>query len=383
MGEGLQEVQIIEFKKHPGDHVGRDELLYTMETDKALMEVESPFAGVLKEWLAAEGDVVPIGGTIGRIDAETQEPTAAREAAGTTPEAAAGPDAAKLGASLPPVQRQALNATVPPRTRAYCRELGLSDEEIAQIPAASGKLMPDDVDAYMKRKNADPEVEPEPVDFVERALTQEHRVFIYRLKRSAQLVVPAVIKRRIPWAAIRTFASGLREGGGDVQPTSFQTFSYCLVQAVKEHPKFRSALIGDATVREYAHVNVGIAVGGEGGKLTIAVVPNADTLTFPQFVEVAKERIQRARNGEDQADENTQIHLTYMGAYDVVDAIPVLVAPAVAVMFIGSAYEHNGELMVNLVLTFDHRLIQGIEAAEFMVSVAKKVAELEQIAVIE
>jgi len=68
MGEGLQEVVIIKLHKQPGDVVKRDEPFYTMETDKASLEVESPYDGVLREWLAEEGAVLPIGAPIARIE---------------------------------------------------------------------------------------------------------------------------------------------------------------------------------------------------------------------------------------------------------------------------------------------------------------------------
>ena len=61
MGEGLTEVRLLEFMKAPGDVVSRDEVIYTMETDKATLEVESPESGTLTEWLAAEGDGLPVG----------------------------------------------------------------------------------------------------------------------------------------------------------------------------------------------------------------------------------------------------------------------------------------------------------------------------------
>src|SRR5438105_2457957 len=68
MGEGLTEVRLLQLLKSPGDLVARDEILYTMETDKATLEVESPETGKLTEWLAAEGDVLPIGAAVARID---------------------------------------------------------------------------------------------------------------------------------------------------------------------------------------------------------------------------------------------------------------------------------------------------------------------------
>jgi pyruvate/2-oxoglutarate dehydrogenase complex dihydrolipoamide acyltransferase (E2) component len=376
MGEGLQEVIIVAFQKKPGDTVKRDDILYSMETDKAVMEVESPVEGVLKEWLAEEGAILAIGAPIARIetaDVVAPAPEAAAPTAGAT---AATPSVPLIGG------RAQTDLIIPPRTRAYCKQLGIPEDEMGRIPALSGKLMPADVDAYVAKKATQlpadgVEVQGEEVEYVEKPLGQQQRVFIYRLKRSAQVVIPAVAKRPVEWGPIRACAEAVK-AEGEIQPSSFQTFAYCVVQAIKENPRFRSALIGETTIREYKHANVGIAVGMPDGQLTIAQVNRADTLDFETFVTTAQAQIQKAREGEDQADETCQILLTYMGPYEVYDAVPVLVAPAVAVLFIGAAFEQNGQLLVNLALTFDHRLIQGIEAANFLKSIVEKARQVEQ-----
>ena len=366
MGEGLQEVIIETFHKQPGDTIQRDEIIYSMETDKAVMEVESPYAGVLKEWLASEGDLMPIGAPVARIEVEREQGTGNREQS--------NPFSNDLTSQQP---KNPL--VVPPRTRAYAKQHGLGEDELQKISAPSGKLMPADIDAYLSRKSAALPVEPEPADdadWLEKPLGQQQRVFMYRLKRSAQVVIPATAKRLIPWMPIREAAEKFKARGG-VQPSSFQTFAYAVMQAVKEHPRFRSALLGETTIREYKHVNVGIAVGLSDGQLAIAQVSKADALSFEEFVTAAQTQIRKAREGEDQADETTQLLLTYMGPYEIIDAVPVLVAPAVAVLFIGSVFMQEGQPVVTLALTFDHRLIQGIEAANFLKTIADNAARID------
>jgi pyruvate dehydrogenase E2 component (dihydrolipoamide acetyltransferase) len=278
---------------------------------------------------------------------------------------------------------------IPPRTRAYAREKGIGDEELMVVPSAGPKLMPNDIDAYLENRVAPPvssmeaapvPAEAEPGEYTERPLSKQDRTFIYRLKRSAAMVVPAVAKRQMDWGSIRAFADARKAAGGEggVHPTAFQCVAWCIAQAVKEHPKFRSTLIREDTVREFAHLNMGIAVAIPTGELTIAVVRQVDTLGFDAFVRTAQERIQTARAGEDQADETTHLLLTYMGPYEVTDAVPVLVAPAAAVLFIGSAFEQGGKQVVNLALAFDHRLIHGIEAAEFLRTIVRNATEIER-----
>ena len=411
MGEGLQEVRIVAFMKQPGEPVKRDELLYTMETDKAIMEVESPSEGVLVEWLADEDAVLAIGAPIARIDTGSAGVGVSERAFIETTALTTG-DMAGIDA---PTDGKANGAKqIPPRTRAHCRELGISDEEMRRIPAPSGKLMPGDVDAYLAAKAApgqesaatqdqsatafkgrgsmvsedrdaaaaqpssDHGAEPSQA-YAEHALSQQQRVFIYRAKRSAQVVIPATMRRSMEWSPIARFVKAARAADSNSHPTEFQALAYCVAQAVRDHPKFRSILPDDATVREYPHVNLGIAVARPNGELVTAMVPNADTLNYRAFIQTAGERIKSAREIEDQATADTQILLTYLGAYDIVDGVPVLIAPAVAVLFIGSSYEQNGQTLVNLSLTFDHRLINGVEAADFLRTIVAKAQHVDQI----
>ena len=351
MGEGLQEVLVVELLKKPGDRVRRDEPLYSMETDKATLDVESPEEGVLTEWLAGEGDALTIGAPICRID--TGESTAPIATASSATDL----------------------RSIPPRTRAYARELGVSDTDLVRIPAASGRLMPEDIDAF--RVSESSESAPLDSNYVERPLSPQDRTFLFRLKRSAEQVIPAVAKRQVSWDVVRAVADRLKTTPDS--PSAFTCIAYAVARAVADNPKFRSTLIREEFVREYPHVQLGIAVSLPTGELTVARVPDADALAFSEFVRISKAQIASARTGNDQADETTSLVLTYLGHYEIIDAVPVLVAPAVGVLFIGSPYRQEGAQVSNLVLTFDHRMIHGVEAAKFLKAVAENVAGLEEL----
>lgn len=372
LGEGLQEVRVMRFLKKPGDRVERDEHIYEMETDKANVEVESPYAGVIVEWLAKEGDILPIGAPIAKMEVEGVVESVA-------PAAHAPQPAPTVAPAAPPREPVAVGArlelTIPPRTRAYARQKGISEEELRRIPAASGsKLMPEDIDAYLAGRS-ESEASAEYVDY---PLPQQQRTFIYRIKRSSQLVVPAVLRRPARWDAVRRVVEQFKANpNAPVQPSEFQVFAYCAAQATSQHPKFRSQLVGEDTLRQYQHVNLGIAVARPGDELVTALVKNASALDFVSFVRALQSQIRKARAGEDQADASMQLLLTYMGGYQMVDAIPVLVAPAVAILFAGEAFPIDGVPHVNLVLTFDHRLINGVGGAEFLNAVAQNLEQAE------
>lgn len=373
LGEGLTEVRVLRFLKQPGDSVQRDEHIYEMETDKANVEVESPYSGVLVEWLAKEGDILPIGAPIARMEVEGVVETAPADGhtgSATVPKMEGAPSPA------PAVTvDERLEVIIPPRTRAYARQKGLSEEELRRIPPLSGsKLMPEDIDHYLSTRSA------LAGSYVDYPLPPQQRTFIYRLKRSSQLVVPATMRRTARWDGIQNVVARLKDRSDiPVQPSEFQVFAYCVVQATRNHPKFRSQLVGEETLREYPHLNLGIAVARPGDELVTALVKEASALDFVSFVRTAQAQIRKARAGEDQADASMQMLLTYLGGYKIIDAIPVLVAPAVAILFAGDTFPVDGVPHVNLVLTFDHRLINGVGAAEFLNEVADKVENAESV----
>lgn len=369
IGEGLQEARLVAVLKQPGEKVKRDEPIYQMETDKAVMDVESPYEGVLLEWMAPVDTILPIGGEVARMEVGdgVQEVGGGHGPAPTEqPVTAAATSTATDGG--------ARNANIPPRTRAYAKEKGLSDAQLAKVPAAGGKLMPADIDAYLAGGATGPAALKQTDAYAETAVGQKQRLLASRLVRGNQLVVPGTIVVTVNWEPLENQRTRLKSKGGDFQPSSFTIFAYAVAQALKDFPAFRTTLVNDDTMRTYHHVALGIAVGLPGDELVLAVVPDADTLSWHDFAAKARERIDLARGGQDQANEAVTISLTNMQSFGLRDAVPVVVPPSVATLFLGEVYnglaDDTSELkirrMVNLALTFDHRVMNGVGAANFL-----------------
>ncbi len=439
LGEGLQEARLIRFLKQPGDSVARDEPIYEMETDKAVMEIESPAAGVLQQWSANEDDVLPIGAVIGRIDADGAA-AAAQPSAASVPEAAApsvpGTPAQVSAPSAPAGELRA--GAVPPRTRAYAREKGLTEAQLAEIAAGVAKVMPEDVDRYLGRAGMAPteptEGEapthsallragsrtpsnlkvtagaptertpsnppqkdhshlegarsvgaPSSTGYRDVPMGQRHRTLVYRLQQATRDVVPATMEIRLDWGPIERARARLKENPSGPQPSQFLLFAYCVAQAAKNHPRFRSALQGEGTLREYDHLHLGIAVARPDDELLLARVPDADARGFPEFVAAAQSAIQKARDGEDQAADVMQLSLTNMAGQGVRMGIPVIAAPAAGTLFIGEPFDEAHPLpgggigfrrTAAMVLSFDHRIANGVGAANFLAEIRERVAGL-------
>lgn len=374
LGEGLQEARIVALLKQPGEAVRRDEPIYQMETDKAVMDVESPFDGVLLRWSVEADQIVAIGAEVavmGDVQGVGAEPGAgAGKAQGAleTPGKAVSHSVAGPGATR--------RTDVPPRTRAFAKEHGLSDEQIEEIPAAGRKLMPTDVEAFL-RGGEPSETSKRGEGYVEHPVGTKQRVLASRLVRGSQIVVPGMMSVSCDWGPIESVRARLKAEGGEFQPSTFTMFAYCLAKAAADHPIVRSTLVGDATLRTYDHLQLGIAVSLPGDELVVAVVRDASKLSWREFAEQARERIRVAREGKDQADESVTLSVTNMQAFGIREAMAVVVPPGVATVFLGEAHwafgsdpaDPSPRRSANVGITIDHRVINGVGGAEYLLAV--------------
>ncbi len=382
IGEGLQEARLVAVLKQAGDYVKRDEPIYQMETDKAVMDVESPFEGVLVEWLAKVDEVLPIGAEVARMRVEGAVQVTA------TPHAPASVTAAPSAERTPGSTSR--NANIPPRTRAYAKEKGLSEVQLETMPSVTGKLMPSDVDVFLAQGAAVAVPAPARVsnaNFEESPLNQKQRLLASRLVRGNQLVVPGTISVAANWEPIEGLRAKIKAGGGDFQPSTFTMFAFAVAKVLADFPAFRSSLVGDATVRQYKTASLGIAVSLPGDDLVIAVIERADQLDWRGFASAARAKIDLARTGKDQANESVTVSVTNMQNAGLRDAVAVVVPPSIATLFLGEVYnglaQNTKELRLqrcaNISLTFDHRLINGVGAAQFINAIKQRVEAIEEL----
>ncbi|MFA6240466.1 MAG: 2-oxo acid dehydrogenase subunit E2 [Candidatus Hydrogenedentales bacterium] len=384
LGEGLREARIVRLFKNPGEPVHRDEPVYEMETDKAVSEIESPVSGILEAWCVRADDIVGVGDVVARVKVSEDE-HAAQVKSSATREATDSAETSSKPVSKPVPQRNA----IPPRTRAYAREKGLEEAELAGIAHAGSRLMPSDIDRYIEERapaNAISHAAPEYEDV---PMSTRQRTLFYRLSRAQQQVVPGTIEVIIPWQPVEETYQRLKQNPElheEERPTRFMLVAWCVAQTVAKHPKFRSVVVDVNNLRRYRHANLGIAVALPDDELATAVVERADALHFPAFVREGRKQVARARAGKDQAvDTVVHIALSSMEAYGVYTAAPVVVPPSVATLFLGTPHMMMVESgppepcfarVAHMALTFDHRIINGVAAARFLNEIRDRVASL-------
>ena len=169
--------------------------------------------------------------------------------------------------------------------------------------------------------------------FVDRRVGGAQRALIFRLRRSAELVIPGTVATTLPWDHLlkRSFNSK------GPRPSPFQVMSHAIAQLAQVHPRFRSVMLGDDRVREFDDVNVGIAISRPNDELIITLIRNASSLSLSEYVRACATRMREAIGTGDQAADDMQILVSHLGEPAIEEAIPSLVAPASAVFFSGGA----------------------------------------------
>jgi len=336
-----------------------------METDKAVLDVESPCTGTLVSWLGEPDAVLPIGADIALMEVE-----------GAIEETKPPAEPSKAVADSSPAAPAMRNAQIPPRTRAYAKEKGLTEEQLALVVPAGSKVMPSDIDAFLKASTSK--------GYEEMPVSGKQRILISRMQRGHHLVVHGAISVVVSWEGVLAERAKQKATGSNFQPSAFTMFAYAVAKACEKHPLFRSQLIGDSIIRTYDTLSLGIAVALPGDDLVIAVVKGADKMGWRDFARAARDRIELARKGTDQADETVTISLTNLQNYGIRDGSPVVVPPAMATLFLGETYfgfvPKDGmpaiQTQANLNLAFDHRLTNGAGAAEFLRDVKHNVENI-------
>jgi pyruvate dehydrogenase E2 component (dihydrolipoyllysine-residue acetyltransferase) len=372
--------------KHEGDAVQRGDVLAEIETDKAVMELESYETGVLTRLLVAEGTVVPIGAPIAVIGDEGAPPEPPPPPTRAEPEAAAARAAAAAAAGTvappapapaQPVGRGAADVRATPLVRRLARE---HDIDLAAVTGTgpNGRIVRADVEELLAG-GAPARPEPAAVPGVagdeEVPLTAMRRITAERLTQSA--AAPHF------YLTMAVDAGPLLELRADLNRQVFTGDDRCsvtdlLVRAVAVtlagHRQVNASWAGDRVLR-HGRVNVGIAVALENG-LIVPVVRDADRKGLAEIVTEAHALTRKARAGRLTPDEFSEgtFTISNLGTFGVEHFTAVINPPEAAILAVGGTVEEpvvrEGQVvvrpMMRMTLTSDHRVLDGAVSAAFL-----------------
>ena len=401
VGEGVTEGEIVRWLKQLGDYVARDEPVVEIETDKAIVEIPSPFEGTLTSILVPEGETVPIGTAIAEI---TTADSATPAPAPATPEPPPTPEPSP--ASRP--QAAAAVGRFSPAVRRLAAEHGV-DLSLVPGSGANGRVTRQDVLRHLEHPAA-PEAAPPPSPAAARPAAppapaappprEGERIRLSATRRAiARHMSEAHATIPLAWMAIEADVSGLAElrrraraafeETHGVRLTYMPFFVRAIARTLREHPALNASYSEDGVLR-HARLDMGIAVATDSG-LLVPVLRAADTKSLDQLAGELLDLGERARARTLTREELTNATLTIdnTGAFGSLISQPIVPLGQVAIVTTeairrelrivpgddGDAFAPRS--VMNLAISFDHRALDGAEAGAFMAALK---ARLEAIA---
>ncbi|MBO0741376.1 MAG: 2-oxoglutarate dehydrogenase complex dihydrolipoyllysine-residue succinyltransferase [Hyphomicrobiaceae bacterium] len=421
LGESVTEATVGQWFKKPGDAVNADEPLVELETDKVTLEVPAPAAGVLADIVVPQGSTVAVGAVLGRVregdGAATKAPAsgatnvasepAPQEAVAPTRLVATPPAQSSQRSGPPPAAAAGKSAMPPsPSARKLMEESGVSAEDVAGS-GRRGQILKEDVLAAAARATASgapaegvahatsPTSTPVPVPVPQSRApsapndaAREERVKMTRLRQTIARRLKDVQNTAAMLTTfndadmsaimnVRSHYKDLFEKRHGVKLGFMSFFVKACVQALKEIPAVNAEIDGqDIIYKNYYHI--GVAVGTDRG-LVVPVVREADHMSLAEIEQAIADFGKRAREGKltiEQMQGGT-FTISNGGVYGSVLSTPILNPPQSGILGMhrieDRAVVRNGAIvvrpMMNLALSYDHRIVDGKDAVTFLVRV--------------
>ena len=420
-----KDVPVIELLVKPGDTVKAEQGLVTLESDKATMEVPSPSAGVVKELKVKLGDKLTEGMVVALIEsaAAASAPAAAASAPAPSPVAAPAPAASPAPApAAPPAPAPVAVPAAPapaasgdasgslphasPAVRLYARELGVDLRKLGNGSGRKGRLTKEDVQRFVKSALAAPApaaaggggpglgLLPWPqVDFSKfgpveaQPLSRIKKISGANLWRNWVMIPHVTQFDEADITEMEAFRKKLGEENKDLKITPLVFLIKAVVAALKRFPSFNASLDGDNLVlKRYFHI--GIAVDTPDG-LVVPVIRDCDK---KGLVDLAKELGAISLKARDKklgpADmQGGCFSISSLGGIGGTAFTPIINAPEVAILGVSRSQtkpvwngsEFTPRLMLPLSLSYDHRVIDGAEAARFSSFLAQQLGDIRRL----
>ncbi len=403
MGESIVEGTLTKWLKKKGDRVQRDEPLFEISTDKVDTEIPSPAAGVLAEVIVEEGKTVAINTVVGRIDEKGEAKVAAAPAAEpvSAPAPAPAPAAAPPPPPAAPVAEEEGSGPLSPLVRKMAREYNIDPRKV-EGTGAGGRVTKQDIEAYMAAQGARaveapapppppaapapaaaaaappppppraeaPRARIEPMSIM-RAKIAEHMILSQRTSAHVT-TVHKIDMTKVARVRARHKEEVKARYGYSLTFLPFVTRA--AVEALRAFPIVNASIEGTNIIYQ-DEINIGIAVALEGG-LIVPVIRRADEMNVLGLQRAIVDLSSRARSRQLKPDEvrGGTFSITNFGGFGSLFGTPVINQPQSAILGVG-VIEKTPVVIddaiaireISLIgLTFDHRLIDGALADQFM-----------------
>jgi len=401
LGDGIKSAEILKVLVKPGDRVQADQGILEVGSDKATIEVPSPVSGTVAEVLVRDGDKAEIGRVVLKITTGAPAPASAPavpEPAAPKTDSPEVPVQTKPVAPVPGVQPEIRQNAAPaaPSVRRLAREIGVSVDEIPGT-GPGGRITQEDVKAWSKKLHqtrgtasgavsgqaAGSARKPLP-DFSKFGPVERKSMSTIRYKTAEHLsyawqTIPHVTQFDKADVTVleslrKQFSPSVEKAGAKLTMTAILV--RVLAAALKKYPQFNASVDMDSKeIILKSYVNIGIAVDTEAG-LIVPVIRDADKMNITGIALALTDIAGRARNRKITPDDlqGGSMSITNLGGIGGTSFTPIVNSPEVAILGVsrgsmepvwnGTVFEPK--LMLPLSLSYDHRLIDGADAARFL-----------------
>jgi 2-oxoglutarate dehydrogenase E2 component (dihydrolipoamide succinyltransferase) len=421
MGESIVEGTITKWLKKPGDKIQRDEPLFEISTDKVDAEIPAPASGILTEIKVAEGATVGVNTVVGIIAVDGESAAAPAKAAPATPapqakeekkeEKKSAPAAAPVPASSA-ADEENEETRSSPLVRKIARERGVNLSQVTGT-GLGGRISKQDILSFIEGQSSAPAaapastaapgaVEPAPPSSASRPagppapapypgdlvpVTNMRKIIAQRMIESRRTSAHVHCMYEVDFTRIVNLRAKHKNGFEQrhgVRLTFMPFFVRAAIIALQQWPIINASLEGD-NIRYHRHINVGIAVALDWG-LIVPVLKTSGDLNFLGLQRGITDLGERARNKKLKPEdvEGSTFTVTNPGQFGAVFGLPIINQPNSAIMGVGGITkqplvvtdkEGNDSIairsVVHLTLGYDHRLIDGAVADQFMALVKK------------
>ena len=370
LSESVSEGTLLEWKKKVGEAVARDEILIDIETDKVVLEVPSPQAGVLVEIVAQDGETVVADQVLARIDTAATAAAEAPVAAPAEAAPAAAPAAAQSNAAMPAAAKLAAETGV--------------DVNALQGSGRDGRVLKEDV----QNAAAKPAAVAAPAVALPAGARPEERVPMSRLRaRVAERLLASQQENAIlttfnevnmkPIMDLRAKYKEKFEKEHGVKLGFMSFFVKAAVAALKKYPVVNASVDGKDIVY-HGYFDIGIAIGSPRG-LVVPILRDADQMSIADIEQAIVDYAKKAKDGKIAIEDLTggTFSITNGGTFGSMMSTPIINPPQSAILGMHATKERavveNGQVVVRpmmyLALSYDHRIIDGREAVLTLVAI--------------
>jgi pyruvate dehydrogenase E2 component (dihydrolipoamide acetyltransferase) len=386
MSDAMMEGKVLSWRKRVGDPVARGEVIAEIETDKVNVEIEAEAGGTLSQILVPEGVSAPVGAVIAQINGgEARAQAEAAPAGPPRPEAAA--ESPGKGAAAPAVAPRPAEAHPPeerskasPIARRMAAERGI---ELAEVTGTGpgGRIVERDIEAYQAASRAAPPAAPE-ADYEDIELSRMRQAIARTVVHSKQTIPHFYVTNEVDMTRALDLRAQLKVAYGEDQGriSVNDLILKATSLALRKHQGLNAQFIEPATLRRFHRIHLGIMVAIPDG-LVLPVLRDADRLALLTLAREARRLVEEARQRHLRQEDYTgaTFAVSNLGTYDVTNFTAIINAPQAGILAVGRILERpvvrDGQIVVRpiveITVSADHRVTDGVGAAEFLVEVKR------------